>query len=332
MDSKKVAIGQNVDGVVWWRFWNPMSMLGDWVYHHIEGTIDQEKFWYEVFDGVPIKHLWHAAHAPVGRQIAEECRNTFKAPIVTEIDDDYWNVPKYNPSYKKLQSYLLKEIEAMHEQADRICCSTPYLVDKMGPKAGLAPNFIVPDSWDHPARKTKSDDECVAILTGGLGRGKEFDSIKEALIKFLAEPNTKLVVMGAFHEFLLDYPPGKVIWSRWSEVWDYPKLLRLISPDIVISPLEHNDFNRAKSNIKWLESAMVDACFVGERWGELERTIVDGETGHLCDGIDEWTEKLVSLARDREVRLRTSQRAKDVVLSDWTWDAVGADWRAALGV
>lgn len=332
---RRVALSHCTEGVRWWRFMNPAVKTGGWFYH--DGLVSEET-WGTIFDGTPISHVWTANHTPDAMEVVAAARKHYGARIISEIDDDYWSVGKNNMAWEQMHgSRLLDRFENMHNNADVVACSTPRLQEvideKLGKPTAYAPNFIITESWAGlEPRKTKREDECVLLMAGGTGRAFEFHNLEPAIKAFLDEPNTRVVVMGTFHHWLVPYGPSRVTWSRFCDIADYPKILSWIAPDMIISPLLHDDFNRAKSNIKWLESAMVGACFVGERWGELERTVKDGTTGHLCDGIDEWTEKLVSLARDRDVRIRTSQAAKDVVLSEWTWDKVGADWKAALGV
>ncbi len=330
--SKKQVYVRQVNGVLWWRFWNPMAKLGGWEY--VQGPIEDplpEEAWAEIFDGRPITKLWTQDHNDEGEVIRKAAKRKFDCEIITDVDDWYDDIPDFNAAKSVHRRFGLSErLTIMHDMADTICCSTPFLVDRMGSKAKLCPNFIVPESWEHPVRPTKNSDECVLMFAGGMGRAGEVHEIRDALRAFLDEPNTKLVLMGAFHEFASEYPPGKVTWARFCEVWDYPKLAKWISPDITISPMEHRDFTTAKSNIKWLESAMLGSVFVGERWGEMERTITDGVDGHLAEGIEEWTEKLVMLARDPDLRTATSQKALDVVHSKWTWGAVEQNWRAAL--
>lgn len=332
---KRVALSHCTEGVQWWRMLNPAIKTGGWFYH--DGLVDEDT-WGSIFDGQPLSHVWTSNHTPDAMNVVDCARKEFGARIVTEIDDDYWSVGKNNMAWNQMQSSrLLDRFINMHEHADIVACSTPRLQEviesRIGKPTAYAPNFIVPETWDGlEPRASKNDDECVLLMAGGTGRAFEFHELQPAIEAFLAEPNTRVIVMGTFHHWLVPYGVSKVTWSRFSQVEKYPKILSWIAPDLIISPLLHDDFNLAKSNIKWLESAMVGGCFVGERWGELERTVEDGVTGHLCDGIEEWTEKLVSLARDKKVRTETSQAAKNVVLSEWTWDTVGADWRAALGV
>ncbi|RLA17628.1 MAG: hypothetical protein DRQ56_08900, partial [Gammaproteobacteria bacterium] len=291
MASKKQIYVRGVNGVLWWRFWNPMAKLGDWEY--CQAPINDpipDKEWGEMFDGTPIRKLWTQDQNDDGQYVREQCKENYQAEIITDIDDWYDDIPETNPAKAVHKRFHLdKKLSAMHEMADTICCSTPFLVDKMGPRAKLCPNFIVEENWEFPKRTTKRDDECVLMFGAGMGRAGEIHEIREALRTFLKEPNTKIVFIGAWHKFASEFPPGKVIWSRFAEAWDYPQLIRWIAPDITISPMEHRDFNLAKSNIKWLESAMIDACFVGENWGDMARTITDGKDGFLADGIDQWT-------------------------------------------
>lgn len=296
----------------------PGPELVEWVQ---ENGLDWSGFWTNDWD------MNANAFAGVMRDL--------EIPVIVDVDDYFEDVPRGNIANKAWVYERPKLYRAMLKDADRRVCSTPFLAEKYDAK--VAPNFMTPSEWEYPVRP-KTNDRITLLHCGSIMRAEDYLTQEKAFRKFLEEPNTQIIFMGWLPAWARDYPNEKAAFCAWTpyreEPWGlkYNRMLRWLDPDIVASPLQHNDFNRAKSNIKWLESAMVGACFVGERWGELERTVKDGTTGHLCDGIDEWTEKLVSLARDRDVRIRTSQAAKDVVLSDWTWDKVGADWKAALGV
>jgi len=139
-------------------------------------------------------------------------------------------------------------------------------------------------------------------------------------------PNVKALVVGIVPKGALEYPVGKVVYSRWIPVDKYGKVLNYYSPDIIVSPMLHNDFNLAKSNLKWLESGAVGACFMGERWGEYQRTVLDGVTGALADGESDRTEKLLWLCTEHDARKEIAAEGAKEIAQNWTWDAVKDAW------
>ena len=194
----------------------------------------------------------------------------------------------------------------------------------------MAPNFVVPEEWDFAPRTTVKADECVILCSGSPSRAGDFLALEKPFRDALELPNVKMVFMGWFPEWALDYPAGKVVWCRWVPIDKYARVMRWIAPDIMVSPMEHNVFNVAKSNLKWLEAAMVGACFVGARWGEYSRTVKDGETGILADGLSEWRDVLTGLALDAVKRQEVAEAGRREVLCRWTWEHVGPQWRKAV--
>ena len=253
-------------------------------------------------------------------------------PMIMDVDDYFEGVPMGNVAHGAWVYERPKLFRAMLEMADHRIASTPFLADKYD--CNVAPNFVKTDQWDYPNRP--KSDKITLLHCGSLNRAEDFLIQEIAFRDFLNQPNTQIIFMGWLPAWAQNFEPGRVVFCNWvpynEDPWGHKfnRMLRWLNPDISVSPLLHNDFNLAKSNIKWLESAMVGAAFVGKRWGELERTIEDGVDGHLASGKEEWSEKLIMLAHDKDLRDRTSKAALDVVQSKWTWGGVEQNWRAAL--
>jgi hypothetical protein len=58
---------------------------------------------------------------------------------------------------------------------------------------------------------------------------------------------------GLPQELTSEVKEGKVTYLNWVNILQYPSYLKSLSVDIGIAPLEINDFNKAKSNLKMLE-------------------------------------------------------------------------------
>lgn len=282
--------------------------------------------WFER-EGLDWDLLWTSNYAPDAQAIQQVIRSLDR-PVVFELDDWFEGVPTGNAAIRHWWGQKRAWLKECLEAADRVVASTPMLADKYG---GLvAPNFVDPGEWDWPHRSSKRTDECVILCNGGMGRDGDYLAKEGALRAALELPHVKVVFMNSFPEWALEYPAGKVVWVSFVPYEQYNRMVRWIAPDILMSPLEHNDFNLAKSNLKWLEAAMAGACFVGERWGEYERTVVDGVSGVLACGDEEWAGVLRELALDPDRRAAIAAEGRRVVESQWTWKAVEPMWRAAV--
>ena len=143
--------------------------------------------------------------------------------------------------------------------------------------------------------------------------------IKPALKKLLkAYPFIELHIVGH-----LDIPTDMKGYEQQIIVHDYvdwKTLPQLISQvDINLAPLVDSIFNRAKSEIKWLEAAMVKVPTIASDIGAFADMVIDGQTGLLAKE-DEWKEKLDSLIFSAELRQKLAENAYHFVLENCSLD------------
>jgi len=327
---KVLVLPDGSAGVQWWRYDNALGLL-DGVEFDVwkdfeEGWVERIVGHFEA-SGLVYDAVWTSRFGNAERAVCEMLREA-GAEVIGEVDDWFEDIPVGNMARQGWFGERRELYKDLLVTADRVVCSTPYLAERWGGQ--VAPNFVVPAQWDWPARPTRNPDECVLLHMCGAGRSGDFLSAEGAFRAFLDMPNTKVVCAGVVPGWAMEYPAGKVVVVRWTPVEVYTRLVRWIAPDLIVSPMLHNKFNLAKSNLKWLEAGAVGACFVGERWGEYARTVQDGVTGVLADGADEWAQALVSLALDAERRSAIAAAGQTAVYSGWTWEAVGGQWRKAV--
>ena len=89
--------------------------------------------------------------------------------------------------------------------------------------------------------------------------------------------------------------------------------------DVAIAPLEMNDFNDSKSDIKVAECSRYKIPLVASNVGCYDDTIINGETGYLIDPDSpksEWVKVLTKLCKDKKHRIELGrnlhERTKDL--------------------
>lgn len=269
--------------------------------------------------------IWTNNYSPEGQALVEVLMDN-GAKLVADVDDWFEEVPAGNLVVDQWQGKRKRWYEGLLNMADSVTCSTKKLHDRYG--GTMCMNFIDPKEWDGP-RRPESDYTLIACCSG-VGRAGDYALAEKALKRALEIDTVKVIFVGYMPQWATSYPTGKVVWSRWSPIDTYPKILNYIAPDIMISPMEHCAFNEAKSNLKWIESGAIKACFLGEDWGEYRRTVKDGITGVLADGHDDWGEKLEWLCLDHKKRREIALAGHEEVMKNWTWDAVGDAWRKGV--
>ncbi len=89
--------------------------------------------------------------------------------------------------------------------------------------------------------------------------------------------------------------------------WELPRLISQV--DINIVPLDDTIFNRAKSENKWTEAALVKVPTISSRVGAMEKMIQHGKTGLLCSTEEEWLDAFDKLINDVSYRKKIAENA-----------------------
>ena len=243
-----------------------------------------------------------------------------------EIDDDHWNLPPWNPS--NLQNADLKVLNyVLDEVADKIIVTNENLANviQRPDKTYIAPNLI--DCNDYPSYKENKNEKLRILWAGSSFHEKDleqlveplkyilenydvnvyfFGDIPEGLTKFKRIRNTNLGIMSPDPK----YSPNLGFIPQ-TTLKEYAKVLTAIHPNIGLCPLEDNVFNRSKSNIKYLEYTMVNACTVASDIGPY-KDIKGLKAGN-------WLKLLEKLIKNEDARKMLTFSAKIDVENNWSW-------------
>ena len=162
-----------------------------------------------------------------------------------------------------------------------------------------------------------SDIVKIGYFSGSISHNENFELIKPAIKELLTKySNIQLHIVG-----ILDIPEDMKPFENQIVTHDYvdwDKLPALISEvDINLAPLVDSIFNRAKSEIKWIEAALVKVPTVASNIGAFSDAVVDGETGLLATD-EQWFDKLETLVLSPELRQKIAEAAYRVVLENCT--------------
>lgn len=177
----------------------------------------------------------------------------------------------------------------------------------------ISSHFIKDYSQQNPKVK-------IGYFSGSISHNENFELIKPAIQSLLETyKNVELHIVGH-----LDIPEDMKPYQQQIVVHDYvdwkdlPQLISRV--DINLAPLVDSVFNRAKSEIKWMEAALVKVPTVASHIGAFSDMVKDGETGLLAkDG--EWKEKLERLILSSDLRQELAENAYDFVLENCSLDS-----------
>lgn len=159
----------------------------------------------------------------------------------------------------------------------------------------------------------------IGYFSGSISHNENFELIKPAIKEVLDNyPFVELHIVGH-----LDIPQDMKQYTRRiviHEYVDWKALPQLISQvDINLAPLVDSVFNRAKSEIKWIEAALVKVPTIASHIGAFADMMIDGQTGLLAKD-SEWKEKLESLILSADLRRELAENAYAFVLENCSLD------------
>ncbi|HRH79826.1 MAG TPA: glycosyltransferase [Thiobacillaceae bacterium] len=250
-------------------------------------------------------------------------------PVIYEIDDLMFDLPADNPHYAETLANREVIFEAMR-RADAVTVSCPALAEAVRPyarKVIVLPNLVEADLFRAPVREPG---EGVTLgLVGTPTHEKDFALVDEALEQALAlHPGLRIVFMGLIPARWADHPAVSYVPFEL-DYRAYAGQLKSLGLDIALVPLQDNPFNRAKSNIKWLEYAAAGIAGIFSDLPPYD-TVRDGETGlKVANRTESWLAAIRDLVEHPDKRVAIARAAQQEVLADWTTAARAAEYAEA---
>lgn len=253
--------------------------------------------------------------------------------VLYDTDDDVLDYPEWTGlgHAARREKDLILRILAI---ADVVTAATRVLAERMTPHTHGVVRVIrnaVDPAWygSGPAEDLAGDPR--VVYHGVPVRLRDYQVARPAVDRVAAEVTAmRRVWLGAAHE------PRVVAYVDEVRPWvdglaAFGAALVAARPDIGLAPLLDEPFNRAKSELHWLEYAMAGAPTVATAFsgpGPYD-VIRDGEDGLLARTTADWEGALRALAGSRELRAEIAGRARERVLADYTVAGRSTEWADA---
>ena len=261
MDKIRILALISLSGSKYHRVAIPLDLLPKDKY---EVTYLNEKFFLEhiVKDYDYIYIHWIQMTNPVYLSIWKE-KYGFK--IIQDIDD-YWVLPFNHYMYSKIDA-AKKQLFDQLILADVVLCSTPYLLDKcleFNDNCHLRENYI-PIGYQQfqPEYIPVQNRKPTIGICGSLSHYDDWMSIRNQLKRIQSLKNEFDFVIAGYAD---ENSTSREKWNKIANLFPNPKMFRHLPVnqyinfykhiDILLAPLEINEFNKAKSNLKILESSV----------------------------------------------------------------------------
>jgi processive 1,2-diacylglycerol beta-glucosyltransferase len=257
-------------------------------------------------------------------------------PVVFDLDDLLFILPEDHPG-RQMQYYatsLLPMFQAMTE-ADLITVSTPKLRDVVGKyhdNVVVLPNYFDDTLWQlKPPVQKKLENE---VLTIGYMGGFPHKPDVEYLAPVFQELIERYPHRIRFHFWGLE-PPEEIrsfsqVTSTLSYCYsyrDFATFFQTQSADILLAPLVDNLFNRCKSPVKFFEYSALGAPGVYSRLETYGEVVTHGKNGLLASSLEEWSESIIQLVENDELRFELASNAQATIRAGWLLSQNGFRWQ-----
>ncbi len=219
---------------------------------------------------------------------------------------------KYN---ERSRTYLRK--------AHAVTAATEYLAGKVREFNNNV--YVLPNGVDLTLYEPQENDSGYVRIGYMFGASHLIDwlDIAPHLRKVInSHINVKLVLFGTMPGNLCGIDEDKIEFHKYKGVLDgYHKTFSGLKLDIGICPLFDDEFNKCKSNLKWLEYSAVKAVTLAPRvlYGDY---IHDGRNGFIYHNHDEFVGLLRYLIKRKETRKKIGEAAYKYVKANYSIDVV----------
>lgn len=320
-------------------------------------TIPEE--FYDWADTVVFGRAYNQTYDPIGAM--KEFKRRGKR-VIYDLDDDYWNVPKDNPSY--LVSTAFKDqYEGMIREADAVITPSKVLAKKFKKhfkkQIFICPNGIDFDSgrvYEYKERPHNPDGVLKIGYMGAASHWKDLKLIGGVLADLAKKYDFLFVIYGmvgepleaavynankmlqfnlqpektAYFMQLIDFYKQLANMRMWHVPFMppelHPKTLASVDFDIGLAPLEKSEFNSGKSCVKFYEYAAVGTVTLAS---DVE-PYSDEVDYRASNTYKDWYKKIEKLIVDEKFRKELLAKQQKWVRENRSTSAIGLAWEMAL--
>jgi hypothetical protein len=260
-------------------------------------------------------------------------KKRLKFRLIYDSDDIVFHedIPDYNFAKAGLEKDgdFAKEIM---EICDEVTVTTPFLRDYYLKKTAQKNITVIPNYLPHIWMGHYFSEELILrnyrlhkkkprILysasanhffnpRGGESIADDFTHVKEALMANIDK--FQLVLVGGRPDALAhEIDRGLVEYHPWQTTDEYPRFLANLQINMCIAPLIENDFNRAKSDLKFLEATALGLPIACQDMSTYAIAPVRFKTG------EDLIKKLKETLESEETFLAASRRARGLIEQRW---------------
>lgn len=197
-------------------------------------------------------------------------------PLVVDYDDFLFDVPSWNPTRARFGAEnIQKNMAEIIAMADQVMVSTEDLKRLLSPlndNIHVVPNAYHTHLFAHYQGKWSEPPKKIVLWRGSNTHEKDVFSVAESLVRVArAHPDWMFTFLGTDFWQLRESLGKQYVHVPAVDPLEYFQAIHDIRGRIMITPLVDCEFNRAKSNIAWLEGTHAGMACLGPDFPEWKR-------------------------------------------------------------
>lgn len=316
-------------GCGYYRIVQTSKLLGFSTKGKEQAATTNDLYYSNVFNNCDVYWTHHMCNPQVIRSMVVHAMAK-KKKIVVDLDDDFFAIPENHSAYDTYKHGGEGRIGlgVLLTFADAITVSTEYLKERMATYLKEVHNmekpiFVVsnrvdPSMWrEEPIKRrvigysgSTSHIHDLEMILPVIKRILEKDKdVSFEMLGILSKENARRLFKGWDNSIL-----ERIAMLGATATYDeYPDMLAEKGWKVAIAPLEKNDFNKARSNIKWQEYTMSGYVTIA-----TDFTPYDGTNAIKCNTEEEW-EKAITYWLDADAT-EYLKEAKAIIEKDYKHD------------
>jgi glycosyltransferase involved in cell wall biosynthesis len=268
--------------------------------------------------------VWQVCHTPISFALFNLYIDKYrgKKPILMEVDDNLFSVNPENLGYASFNPNSNNEYfaEMQLRNSNYVIVSTDWLRDGDVASPGLlAYNKhieVVKNCIDFNLWKNKSETKKDKVRIGWAGGQAHYNDLRilETVMPELLKryPEVDFAYMGGMPDWMKTSRRVKHL-NKWFGIMNYPAELAKYGFDIGLAPLKDNLFNRAKSNLRFLEYSALGIPTVASPVVPFK----ENKNILFAQEPQEWIDKLSGLIENERLRKNIGKAAYEEVKSKY---------------
>jgi hypothetical protein len=143
-----------------------------------------------------------------------------------------------------------------------------------------------------------------------VGQKDDFGHIVDTVIKTVNK--YQWIFVGAFPNRLVNLVrSGKIEFHPWTHLYEYPRLVQKLKPNVMVAPLIDNVFNRSKSDLKFIEGCALGAPAICQDLCTYDKAFYKFTTGpEMVDQID-------AVMKDKTTYMKAVRKGRQHIETRW---------------